>query len=269
MQRNYWNLKEWRVKDWIGLTIILIMCLIGSFIAIHYDNKLNEKQYAEDLAEAQRLIDKRPVESEQKKQLTLHHHNHLDHTSEHPTDKHSHKDNTANTTDHGSQTQVRYISPDEITIHTYVYKDGIYKGMTYPQAYNVWQAKRKEIQRRLLANSQTARQLGKASIDSTDTELSLILTTFKSMPPNELELAKNTILKENPFRTDMINSFFNDLANHDTTKPFEEILNEYETLLESRQPIQIATDKNNTEFDKIKLELQQVDTEKPQPPTID
>ena len=267
MKRNYWNLKNWRVKDWIGLTVILIMCLTGSFLITQYDKHLNDKRHAQEQAQAQRLIDKRLASSQQQNQPTPHHHNHLDHTPEHPT--HNHKDNTTKPTDHGTHTQVRYISNDEITIHTYRYKDGIYKGLTYPDAYKTWQSKRKEIQRRLVANSQTARELGKASIDSADTELSLILTAFKSMPPAELELAKNKILKEHPNRTDMINSFFNDLANHETTKPFEEILIEYETLLESRQPIQIAADKNNAEFDNIKLELNQVDTEKPEPPTID
>ena len=163
---------------------------------------------------------------------------------------------------------VRYYDPNEINIHTYRYKNGMYKGLTYFEANLAWQTKRREVQDRFIALGDKACELAQAMIDSADAKLSTILTLFKTMSPEELEIAKTETLKDYPEQADEIESFFNDVANHGTTKSLEEILKDAEFITDSDKLIWIAVEKNRTDIDNTYKELRQVDTEKPQRPTF-
>ena len=266
MKRNYWNLKNWRVQDWIALTVILIMCLIGSFLITQYDKNLNDKQHAKEREQVQRLIDSRLSQSEQPDQSIPLVNNPSDQPPEQTTEKPTFKDTTANMTDHSTHQHQNSFSTKELNIVTYKYQSGMYKGMTYPEAYEAWKAKRDEIQNRFLASTDKTLQLAQAKIDSADAKLSTILTFFKTMSPEELEIAKSETMKDYPEQADEIESFFNDVANHGTTKSLEEITKDYKFIRESDKLIWTATYKNRSEFDKIVAELNQVDTEKPQRP---
>lgn len=244
--------------NWITITVpILIFTVI---FTIYYQDKQFDKQLAKERAEIQRLLDKRDAESEQ--HVTQHDHNHLDHPPDHTTDKPIYKDSNASMAN-GNGQRVRYYLPGEIHIHTYRYTDGIYKGMTYAEAYKAWKAKRDEILDRFIANNTKVRELAEAKIDSADAKLSTILTIFKSMSPEELEIAKSETLKDYPNKADEIESFFNDVANHDTTKSLGEIAKDYEFIKESDKIIWTATYKNRAESDKIDAELEKVKKEKP------
>ncbi len=271
MKRNYWNLKEWRVRDWIGLTVILIMCLTGSFLITQYDKNLQEKRYAEERAQAQRLLDKQVTESETQPPSTPVLNNPSDQPAEHPTEKTAYKDRNARM--EALRNSVHVDTPGAIiTFHDtdqpYRYQDGIYKGMTYSEAYTAWKTKKDEILDRFLASTDKTVELAEAKIDSADAKLSTLLTIFKTMSPKELEIAKSETLKDYPEKADEIESFFSDVANHDTTKSFEEIANDYQFILESDKAIWAATYKNRAEFDKISAELKQVNKDEPQHPNF-
>lgn len=256
--------------NWITIVVPILICLIAAIFTIHYQDKQFDKQLAEERAEIQRLLDKRDAESEQ--HITQHDHNHVDHPPDHTTEKPTYKDSNARMQALRNRVHVdtpgAIITFHESTDQPYIYQDGMYKGMSYPEAYKAWKAKRDEIQNRFLANTDTTLELAQAKIDSADAKLSTILTLFKTMSPEELELAKSETIKDYPEQADKIESFFNDIANHTTTKSLEEITNDYEFIRESDKLIWIATYKNRSEFDKIVAELNQVDTEKPQRPTF-
>ena len=236
----------------IGLPII--GCIIAAIITVQYQSYQRNKQYAEELAEAQRLNTKRHVESKRHNQLSPLLKNPLDQPPSQPTDKPTDKDSTANMTDRIEyEGQIyRYFAPGEKHMFNYRYEDGMYKGMTYPEAYMAWKARRDEVQDRFIALGEKAGELAHAMIDSADAKLSTILTLFKTMSPEELEIAKTETLKDYPEQADEIESFFNDVANHDTTKSLEEILKDAEFITDSDKLIWIAVEKNRTDIDNQK-----------------
>ena len=245
---------------WIGIAATLIACLLIATFIFQYQSKQFNKQLTAEHTQAQRLLDKKDAESEQ--HVTQHDHNHLDHPPDHTTDKPIYKDSNASMAN-GNGQWVRYYPPGEINIHTYRYKDGMYKGLTHFEACIAWQTKVRKARDRWIASMDTSIELAQAKIDSADAKLSTILTLFKTMSPEELELAKTETIKDYPEQADKLESFFNDIANHSTTKSLEEISKDYEFILESDKAIWIATEKNYTEVDKHYAKLEKVKKEKP------
>ncbi len=262
MKRINWT----SLNTFIIIGLPIIGCIIAAIITVQYQSHQSNKQYAEELAEAQRPITKRHAESKRHNQLSPLLKNPLDQPPSQPT----YKDSTANMTDrieHEGQIY-RYFAPGEKHMFNYRYEDGMYKGMNYPEAYTAWKARRDKVFNRLLESGDKALEFAEATRDSANAEMSLILTIFKSMSPKELEKAKTETLKDYPKKADEIESFFNDVANHDTTKSLEEIAKDTEFIRESAKVISIAAKKNDAEIDKIREELDQIDREKPQRPTF-
>lgn len=253
---------------WIGIAATLIACLLIATFIFQYQSKQFNKQLTAEHTQAQRLLDKRDAESEQ--HVTQHDHNHVDQPPDHTTEKPIYKDSNASMPGRIEiEGQIyRYVKPGEKHLFNWRYEDGIYKGMTYPEAYMAWKAKKAKNLDRLLAIGKESSEISQAMIDSADAKLSTILTIFKSMPPDELKTLKSEILKEYPNKADDVESFFSDLANHSTTKSLEEIANDYEFILESDKAIQIAGDLNYAEYEEYKAERKQLDSEKPQRPTF-
>ncbi len=162
----------------------------------------------------------------------------------------------------------RYFKPGEKHLFNYRYEDGIYKGMTYHEAYKAWETRVRKARDRWMASIDISSELTQAKIDSANAKLLTILSIFKTLSPEELELAKSETIKEYPEQADELESFFNDIANHSTTKSLEEIANDYEFILESDKAIWTATYKIRAEVDKNYAELEQAKKEKPQRPTF-
>ena len=257
---------NWKTLTFPILPIIacIVIALIATF-TINYQSKQQQKEYEKERQQAQRLIDKRLTESEQQEQLTQHQppDQPPDHTTEKPTFKDSNASMPDQTTHNGLT--IRHFKPSE-NLFTYKYEDGIYKGMTYFEAHTAWQAKVRKARNRWMASVDIESKLTQEKIDSADAKLSTILNIFKTLSPEELELAKTETIKDYPEQADELESFFNDIANHSTTKSLEEIANDYEFILESDKAIWTATYKTRAEVDKNYAKLEQAKKEKPSKP---
>ena len=258
-------------SSWTPMNIFLIIgipfiaCTLFGIFTIYNQSKQFNKEFAEERAQAQRLLDKRIAEKERHNQLAPLLHNPLDQTPEQPTEKPIYKDTATNKRVYIDQNghTVRYYAPGEKHMFNWRYEDGIYKGMTYPEAYMAWKAKKDKNYHNFQAIHKVSIQIGRAMIDSANAKLSTILTIFKGMPPEELKTLKSEILKEYPEKADDVEFFFNDLANHDTIKSLEEIANDYQFILESDKAIWIAEEKNYAEYKRNKAERERLDSKEP------
>lgn len=256
---------------WIGITATIIACMLIATFIIHYQSKQHDKQFTEEQQKVQQILDKRLTESNQPDQSIPLVNNPSDQPPEHPTKKPTYDDSNARM--EALRNSVHVDTPHAIiTFHEpdqpYRYQDGIYKGMTYSEAYTTWKAKKNKILDRFVANSEKVIELAQAKIDSADAKLSTILTIFKSLSLKELEFAKAETLKDYPNKANEIESFFSDVANHDTTKSLEEIAKDYQFILESDKSIWTATYKTRAESKKIDAELEQVNKDEPQHPAF-
>ena len=143
------------------------------------------------------------------------------------------------------------------------YTEGPYKGMTYEQAqkYYEWRTHYNELQQRLIEHSKKERAHARAMIKSADDELSVVLSVFALLSPEQLEIARQEALKTVP--ADQVEKFFEDLANHSTTRTPDQITKDAKAIIESRQVRDIVFEQLGVEFEQIKKELRESERNKP------
>lgn len=146
------------------------------------------------------------------------------------------------------------------------YTSGIYKGMTYKEAMQQWKIRDDEVTKRLMASTNRSLELADAQLKSSRDERSTLLSFFKHVDPDQLELARQEALELFPDKADALNTFFNDLANHGGTKSLEEIAQDADSILTDRQAWRVAFNQNNAVFDQVKQDLAAVNKDKPTPP---
>ena len=126
----------------------------------------------------------------------------------------------------------------EITTYT----SGPYKGLTYEQAMAVyeWHTRDRELCKKWIEKANQNIALSDALVASVDEELSLILSAFKLIPSDTLQLVRNEAEKRLPAAD--VKMFFDDLANHSITMTPEQITELETEMRDARKLIWIAND---------------------------
>lgn len=244
----------------LGIFAILIIGICTYWI-------VNDIQGANMRKANNAYIDKLFAEKEQKEQRQIDSDPALpvDTSSEKPTET----TNTNKSTDESTNVNTSDINQSvPITPLTYKLKDGIYKGMSYADAYIAWEAKKNEVLDRFLESSREARRLARIQVGNVKDEMSLMLSMLKRMSPEDLALTKEATLHFYPDKADEIEAFFNNVQNNGTKLSDKEIIEKADFILESRELNRIATKQNSAEFDAIWEELQQVNKERPKRPPL-
>jgi len=143
---------------------------------------------------------------------------------------------------------------------------GPHKGMTLQESYaaareemaaqkaavrkrHEWNLQAKALDKELIAASRKYSALVRARLESGNAELKLMLDAFLLLSPEQLDYARREALKTLP--PDKVDAFFNDLANHSSTKTAEQISQDAKDILRSREASRIA-------FREVEVELEQI-----------
>lgn len=119
-----------------------------------------------------------------------------------------------------------------------------------------WELRRDALKKRELAHTQKVIASADATLASADAELETMLSLFKLMSPEQLEYARQEALKTMP--AEKVEAFFDDLANHGTTKTPEQLTKDAQDILKSREAHDIARREIEVEAQQIALELQEL-----------
>ena len=124
-----------------------------------------------------------------------------------------------------------------------------------------WELRRDALKKRYLANVDRLLVSARATRASGDAELKLILSLFKGMSPEQLEYARQEALKTLP--AEKVESFFDDLANHGTTKTPEQLTKDAQDILKSREAQRIIDREIEVESQQIALEEEELKRTEP------
>ena len=124
-----------------------------------------------------------------------------------------------------------------------------------------WERRRDALKKRFLENSRKVRASARATIASADAELEAMLSLFKLMSPEQLEYARQEALKTLP--AEKVESFFDDLANHGTTKTPEQLTKDAQDILKSREAQRIIDREIEVESQQIALEEEELKRTEP------
>lgn len=263
--RHFLNQKTFKIRNVYIATAVFT--IVVSTIVLTVENHFATQAIKQEQAEAERLLNERLAKAEQERKLKPLLNNPLppkDTNSVNSTGKYDPNKPPGNAPVNPSDP----LTEPRLNIFTYRYPSGLYQGMTYPQAYTAWKAKKDEITNRLLNTTKRAEELATIQVDSANAELSLMLSMFKNMTPENLEKVKTATLKAYPKESEKIESFFNDVANHTTTKSAEEVAKDADFILKSRQANRIARKQNHAKFDNIYSELERINSEEPIKPDV-
>ena len=247
----------------------ILMCCVGGLIVaivtVFVPDQIERRQLEKESAELERSIRERTerlLQSGKRKSDTVQ--SHSEQADQKPTDS----INLSEATRNGSMTENTepIVAGNGKMSSEKRYTSGIYKGMTYKEAMQKWKVRKDEVTKRLMAGVDRVLELSRALRKSSRDERSTILSFFQQMPPDQLELAKQEALETAPDKAEAINTFFNDLANHDGKKSLEETVKDAESILTARQAWRIAINRHDAEFDQVKQDLAAVNKDKPTPP---
>lgn len=124
-----------------------------------------------------------------------------------------------------------------------------------------WELRRDALKKRYLANAKRSIASGDALLASADAELELMLSLFNLMSPEQLEYAREEALKTLP--AEKVEAFFDDLANHGTTRTPEQLTRDAQDILKSREARDIIDREIEVEFQLIKLEEEELKRTEP------
>ena len=113
----------------------------------------------------------------------------------------------------------------------------------------------------MLEHSKKSGAVARALVKNADEELSLIWSAFKLLSPEQLEIARQEALKTVP--ADQVETFFEDLANHSTTKTPDQIAKDAEEIISFREAYKVADRQLRVESRQTDVELRELIRNKP------
>lgn len=152
------------------------------------------------------------------------------------------------------------ITPEKTDSTDDIFESGLYAGMTYREAVNIWNDKRDKLDNdhseyldKLLANSRKRTQTSKRSEDA-------ILSMYKLMSPEQVKEAKNEALKTMP--KSKVDEFF-ELVKGAKSKTSEEIEFELLDIEKSKSDVAEIAKQLKTEKEDITKRRNELERDKP------
>jgi len=237
----------WYKMIW-GLGILAVVVIIGSFIFI-IPSQMELKQMREEAKATEKRL-----QAEGKRDHEHYHAENRTHAGisdlEQDTETTVEPKNPVNIneSDNMTETDASGTKSEEPR-----YKDGIYKGLTFSEAYDVWGEKYNELSGKSDKIDQKIFELHDISNTLLESKLSLSLSFLRLIPKDQLEKAKAIALKSEPHKSDETESFFNKIMNAEN-KTLESIKTDAQLLQSFREV-------NSEEWEKVKQERGKIDRE--------
>ena len=144
------------------------------------------------------------------------------------------------------------------------YTEGLYKGMTYEEAITLWRARNDAVTDRMLENGRKQMALADALLDSSKAERSVMLSLFANLTPEQLEYARKVASETQS--AEQVNVFIDDIEKFGKVKSLDQLSQEAEDILLSREAWEIADREVSVEWAGIKEERAELRRTKPTPP---
>ena len=124
-----------------------------------------------------------------------------------------------------------------------------------------WELRKAALKKRWRANRDRLTAIADAALASADAELEAVLSVYALMSPEQLEYAREEALKTMP--AEKVEAFFDELANHRSTKTPEQLTKDAQDILKSREARRIARREYDVERERIAIEEEELKRTEP------
>ena len=141
------------------------------------------------------------------------------------------------------------------------YKDGIYKGMTYPDAVQFWKKRVNGARKEYNDVLDTCNEIEETLMSASHSGMAILLASLRKLPSDVYERAMDRFFKNDPNGREKFEAYMNEVEKHSFSGSLEDQVSRFENekdyrqmLRESLDELRLERDRLRTEYDKIFLE---------------
>ena len=250
----------WYKMIW-GLSVLAVVLLIG-FSMLIISTQMELKQMREEAKATEIRM------QEQKDHVHADNGEHAGHSElEQDTETTVEPNNPVNINESGNMTKTTETFAVGIGANGEVfrYKDGIYKGMTYPEAVKFWRKRVNGAKKEYNDAFNTCNEIEKALINMSHSGMAILFTGLRKLPSDVYERAMDQVFKNDPNGREKFEAYMNEVEkySYSNSESLEDQASRFKNERGSRQMLRESLDALRPERDRLQVEYDKIFLETP------
>ncbi len=143
------------------------------------------------------------------------------------------------------------------------FKDGIYKGMTYPEAVQFWRKRVKGAKKEYNDVLHTCNEMEEALMNSSHSGMAILVGSLRKLPSNVYEQAMDQVFKNDPNGREKLETYMNEVEKHSYSGSLEDQVSRFKNEKGYRQMLRVSLDELRPERDRLRAEYDKIFRETP------
>ena len=248
----------WYKMIW-GLSVLAVVLLIG-FSMLIISTQMELKQMREEAKATEKRL------QEQKDHVHADNGTRVGHL-EQDTETTVEPNNPVNINESGNMTETTETAAVGIGANGEVfrYKDGIYKGMTYPEAVKFWRKRVNGAKKAYNDAFNTCNEIEKALINTSHSGMAILVGSLRKLPSNVYERAMDRVFKNDPNGRERFEAYMNEVEkySYSNSESLENQVSRFKNERGSRQMLRESLDALRPERDRLNAEFRKIFKEPP------
>lgn len=243
----------WYKMSW-GLGVLAVVLLIGFSILI-IPTQMELKQMREEAKATQIRM------QEQKDHVHADNGEHAGHSElEQGTETTVKPNNPVNINESGNMNETTETAAIGIGANGEVfrYKDGIYKGMTYPEAVKFWQKRVNGAKKEYRNVHDIYYNMEEALMNASHSGMAILVTGLRKLPSNVYEQAMDRFFKNDPNGREKFEAYMNEVEKHSYSGSLADQVSRFKNERGSRQMLRESLDALRPERDRLRAEYTKI-----------
>ena len=250
----------WYKMIW-GLSVLAVVLLIG-FSMLIIPTQMELKQMREEAKATEIRM------QEQKDHVHADNGEHAGHSElEQDTETTVKPNNPVNINESGNMTETTETAAVGTGANGEVFrfKDGIYKGMTYPEAVKFWKKRVNGAKKAYNDAFNTCNEIEKALINMSHSGMAILVGSLRKLPSNVYERAMDRVFKNDPNGREKFEAYMNEVEkySYSNSESLEDQASRFKNERGSRQMLRESLDALRPERDRLQVEYDKIFLETP------
>ena len=250
----------WYKMSW-GLGVLAVVLLIG-FSMLIIPTQMELKQMREEAKATEKRL------QEQKDHVHADNGEHAGHSElEQDTETTVEPNNPVNINESGNMNETTKTVAVGIGANGEVfrYKDGIYKGMTYPEAVKFWQKRVNGAKKEYRNVHDIYYNMEEALMNASHSGMAILVTGLRKLPSDVYERAMDQVFKNDPNGREKFEAYMNEVEkySYSNLESIADQVSMFKNESEYRQMLRVSLDELRPERDRLNAEFRKIFKEPP------
>ncbi len=143
------------------------------------------------------------------------------------------------------------------------YKDGIYKGLTYPEAVKFWRKRVDKASQERREVNDLYYNMEEALMNASHSGVAILFAGLRKLPSDVYEKAMDQVFENKPNDREKFDAYMNEVEKHSYSGSLEDQISMFENEKDYRQMLRISLDELRPERDRLHAEFRMILKENP------